>query len=120
MTDVFPTLLAAAGARPDPAWKVTGADLLDVWRGKARGPARTLFWEWRVEGYRQLAAMRGDRKLVITNGGPPELFDVARDPGERRSVIAEYKEQATEMRQALNAWLKTETEESKWGKKPAK
>src|SRR5262249_26371991 len=29
MTDVFPTFLAAAGARPEPAWKVTGADVLD-------------------------------------------------------------------------------------------
>ena len=35
MTDVFPTLLAAAGGAPDPSWKVDGMNLLPVWEGKA-------------------------------------------------------------------------------------
>jgi arylsulfatase A-like enzyme len=120
MTDVFPTFLAAAGAKPDAAWKVDGADLLDVWRGKAKGPGRTLFWEWRAEGFQQLAAMRGDKKLVVTGGNPPELFDVARDPGERRNVLFEHRPLADELRKMLTAWLATETEESKWGRQPAK
>jgi arylsulfatase A-like enzyme len=120
MTDVFPTFLAAAGARPEPAWKVTGADVLDVWRGKAKAPERTLYWEWRVEGYQQLAAMRGSKKLVVTGGNPPDLFDVVNDPGERRSVRFEYKALTDELHKGLKAWLATETEESKWGKKPRK
>src|SRR5205807_1125875 len=76
MTDVFPTFLAAAGARPEPAWKVDGQNVLDVSRGKAKAPERTLFWEWRSEGYQQLAALRGNKKLVVTGNTPPELFDV--------------------------------------------
>src|SRR5262245_35185937 len=67
--DVLPTLLAAVGAKPDAAWKVDGSDLLSVWQGKEKGPDRTLFWEWRSEGYHQLAAMRGDLKLVIAVPG---------------------------------------------------
>ena len=51
-------------------------DLLPVWSGGEQGPERTLFWEWRAEGYQQLAAMRGDMKLVVTGQNPPELFDV--------------------------------------------
>ena len=51
-------------------------------------PERTVFWEWRSEGGNQLAAMRGDEKLVITNGGKPELFDVKADPAERRNLSA--------------------------------
>ena len=35
MTDLFPTLLRAAGGKSDPAWKVDGDDLLDSWRGKS-------------------------------------------------------------------------------------
>jgi arylsulfatase A-like enzyme len=117
MTDVFPTLLAAAGLEPDPAWKVDGRNLLAVWQGKEKGPERTLFWEWRVENYYQVAAMRGDLKLVITGKNPPELFNVVTDPGERRSVLAEHPELAQKLRKELEGWLATETEESKWGKK---
>jgi arylsulfatase A len=116
MTDVFPTFLAAAGGKPEPSWKVDGRNLLPVWEGKAEAPERTLFWEWRTEGSRQLAAMRGNLKLVLTGNNAPEMFDVVRDPGERRSIIAEHAELAKEMRKELNDWLKTETEEAKWGK----
>ena len=118
MTDVFPTFLAAAGVEPEASWKVDGRNLLPVWEGKAKAPERTLFWEWRTEGSRQLAAMRGDLKLVITGDNAAEMFDVANDPGERRSIIAEHQELAKQMRKELNDWLKTETEESKWGKTP--
>jgi hypothetical protein len=48
------------------------------------------------------------------------LFDVVRDPGERRNVVAEHRELAEKLRKELAAWLATETEESKWGKKAAK
>lgn len=117
MTDIFPTFLAAARMSPEPAWKVTGMNLLEVWQGKSTIPPRTLFWEWRAEGYQQLACMRGNLKLVLTGNNPPEMFDVVKDPGERRSVLFEHKELADEMRKELVAWLATETEESKWGKK---
>ena len=51
MTDLFPTFLAAAGAAPDPAWHVDGANLLPIWTRPGAGPPeRTLFWEWRSEG----------------------------------------------------------------------
>ena len=120
MTDVFPTLLAAAGGKPDVAWKIDGTNLLDVWKAEAKSPERTLFWEWRSEGYNQLAAMRGDMKLVVTGNSPPELYDLHKDPAERRNVIAQHKALATRMRKELSAWLTTETEESTWGRHPTK
>jgi arylsulfatase A-like enzyme len=118
--DVLPTLLAAAGAKPEAAWKVDGRDVLAVWEGKAKAPARTLYWDWRAEGYNQLAAMRGDLKLVVTGNSPPELFNVVTDPGERRNVAAEYPELVKELRKGIADWLKTETAESKWGRQPPK
>lgn len=120
MTDVFPTFLSACGAKPEPEWKVTGRDMLKVWQGKEKAPQRTLFWEWRAERYNQRAAMRGDKKLVIVSDGPPELFDVVKDPAERRNIIALHRELAADMNKQLTAWLATETEESKWGKKRPK
>ena len=109
MTDLFPTLLAAAGSRAEPSWKVDGVNVLPAWLGQGRVPDRTLFWEWRSEGSNQIAAMRGKHKLVIVNDGSPELFDVEADPGERRNIIAEHDEIAARLRADLKAWLATET-----------
>jgi arylsulfatase A-like enzyme len=109
MTDLFPTLLAAAGTQPDPAWHVDGANLWAAWTGKGTVPDRTLFWEWRSEGANQLAAMRGALKLVITSDGRPELFDVVTDPAERRNIIAEHPKLARQLQNELKAWLATET-----------
>lgn len=108
MTDVFPTLLAVAGGTPDPGWHVDGLNLWPSWTGKAPAPERTLFWEWRSEGSNQLAAMRGRFKLVITNDGRPELFDVETDPAERRNAFAEHPQLARDLQKELKAWLATE------------
>src|SRR5207245_461475 len=108
MTDLLPTFLAAAGSEPDPAWRVEGLDLLPAWTGKSAVPERTLFWEWRSEGSDQIAAMRGALKLVITNGGRPELFDVVADPAERRNIAAEHPEILKRLHDELKAWLATE------------
>jgi arylsulfatase A-like enzyme len=107
MTDVFPTVLAAVGADLDPSWKVDGTNLWPVWTGRAPAPERTLFWEWRAEGSDQLAAMRGRHKLVITNGGKPELFDVEADPAERRNVVAQHPDLAMRLQAELKAWRAT-------------
>jgi arylsulfatase A-like enzyme len=109
MTDLFPTFLAAAGETPDPSWHVDGTNLLAVWQGKAKVPERTLCWEWRSEGGNQLAALRGDFKLVITNGGRPELFHLATDVAERRNVAAQEPELYERLQDELKAWLATET-----------
>ena len=109
LTDLLPTFVAAAGGNVDPAWHVDGMNVLAVWTGKAAAPERTLFWEWRSEGSNQLAALRGQFKLVITRGGKPELFDVEGDPAERRDISASYPELTKQLRAELDAWLETET-----------
>jgi hypothetical protein len=52
--------------------------------------------------------MRGDRKLIITNGGAPELFDVAADPAERRNLAAQEPQTGKRLQAELKAWLATE------------
>lgn len=107
MMDVLPTLLAAIGIERSDL-SLDGANLLPLWLRGEPPAERTLFWEWRGEGYQQLAAMRGDLKLVITGNQPPELYNVETDPAERRSLHAEYPKLMTELRAALDAWLATE------------
>jgi arylsulfatase A-like enzyme len=109
MTDIFPTVVAAAGGKVDPQWKVDGRNMLAVWEGKEKAPERTLFWEWRWEGHWQLAAMRGPFKFVITGKeNRAELFNVVEDPAERRNIIGEHPEVGKQLQQELNQWLKTE------------
>ena len=113
--DVLPTLLAAA-APESTAPNADGRNLLGVWQGREKSPERTLFWEWRVEGYNQVAAMRGDMKLVITGETAAELYNVESDPAERISIAAAYQPLVQQLRRDLTAWLATESESAKWGK----
>jgi arylsulfatase A-like enzyme len=115
--DVLPTLLAAAGSESVPS-NLDGLNLLGVWEGRDKSPERTLFWEWRSEGYNQLAAMRGDFKLVITGDTALELFNVDSDPAERITVAADHGPLAQQLRREVAAWLATESEAAKWGKNP--
>ncbi|MEO5804495.1 MAG: sulfatase-like hydrolase/transferase [Verrucomicrobiota bacterium] len=108
MMDVFPSFLAAAGEKTNPDWNVDGLNLLPVWMGLGKTPERTLFWEWRSEGNQQLAAMRGDLKLVSTGNNKPELFNVETDPAERRSLAAEQEMLTKDLEKELNDWLATE------------
>jgi len=109
MIDVFPTVLTAAGGKLKEQWRVDGRNVLPVWEGREKAPERTLFWEWRWEGYWQLAAMRGPFKFVITGKeNRPELFDVVNDPAERRNILAEQPALGKQLQQELNQWLKTE------------
>lgn len=105
-TDLFPTILAAAGAKAPE--DIDGIDLLGLWTKGRPLPDRTVFWEWRSEGSNQLAALRGDEKLVITNGGRPELYDVRLDPAERRNLSALRPERVKALNDELKAWLATE------------
>jgi arylsulfatase A-like enzyme len=107
--DLLPTFLAAAGGEPDSAWHLDGVNLLPAWTGHGPVPQRTLFWEWRSEGSNQLAALRGRDKLVITQGGKAELFDVEADPAERRNVAAQDPDLYRELNEQLKAWMATET-----------
>jgi arylsulfatase A-like enzyme len=107
MIDVLPTFMAAAGGKPDPAWNVDGMNMLDVWTGKAKAPDRTLFWEFQTEGISMHAAMRGDFKLLEI-GGNRFLYNLAVDPGERRTLGPQHPDVFKSLQADLKSWLATE------------
>jgi len=108
LADLLPTLVAAAGGTLDAAWHIDGSNVLPLWTGHGHAPDRTLFWEWQSEGADQLAALRGDFKLMIARGGKPELYDIAADPGERRDLSATHPQRVKQLQSELEGWIATE------------
>jgi arylsulfatase A-like enzyme len=109
LLDVAPTLAAAAGAPPDPGWE--GLDLLPALTEGARLAARPAFAEGLSGGPLRAAAVLDGWKLMVFNRAEPfapadplqdhlwrqdlarfarvELYDLARDPGERHNLAAD-------------------------------
>jgi arylsulfatase A-like enzyme len=106
--DVAPTLLDLAGlAKPE--W-MQGSSLLPLLQDPD-GPWRdAVYYAYFFEPpypTPTLEAVRTDRhKLVVYEGRPPQLFDLARDPGERRNRIDDPSLAAT--RRALEERLETQ------------
>jgi arylsulfatase A-like enzyme len=86
--DWMPTLLATAGASPDPAFAADGISLLQVLAENAAPVPRTLFW--RYKSNRQRAARDGDYKYLEILGNT-FLFNVVDDPMERANLKVRHK-----------------------------
>jgi arylsulfatase A-like enzyme len=87
--DWVPTLLAAAGALPDPAYALDGMNLLPMLTQNASPVSRKLFW--RYKGKAQRAARDGDYKFlkILDN---TFLFNVVEDPLERANLKDRQKD----------------------------
>lgn len=106
--DIAATALALAGARPDPAYPLDGADLMPYLTGKASGgPHERLFWK----AYPSYAVREGDWKLLanLTADGKPVvmLFDLAKDPAETRDLAVQYPEVVKRLQGEWDGWNRT-------------
>jgi arylsulfatase A-like enzyme len=99
------TILAAAGVQPER--QLDGINLLPILQGKQAVQDRTLCWRIDRAGFRQQAIRSGKWKLVTqpTSVGLL-LFDLERDPGERRNLFYEHQDKAKELQAGLAAWDK--------------
>lgn len=103
--DLTASILAAAGVAVPPEVRLEGMNLLPVLSGAAPVAERTLFWRSVRRGGTMLAVRRGDLKVVVDDGHL-FVFDVRRDPGERRDLVRQRTEAARVLRRALEAWEK--------------
>jgi arylsulfatase A-like enzyme len=87
--DWMPTLLAAAGAAPDPAYPLDGMNLLPMLTQNAASVSRKLFWRYKANAQR--AARDGDYKFlkILDN---TFLFNVVEDPLERANLKERQKD----------------------------
>ncbi len=99
--DWLPTLLAAAGAAPDPAYPPDGKDLLSVLEGKAPALERTLFWRYKAN--HQRAARSGNWKYLKMNDNE-FLFDVVVDPRERANLQDRHPEVLARLQGEWERW----------------
>lgn len=123
-TDLYPTLLALAGAAPPADRPCDGVDLSGSWRGEAEPRERAIVFhqphKWGPEGpgIEPFSAVRfGDWKLIwfhddsVAEGSSPrprlELYDVAQDPGETRERSAVDAAIAAAMCERLRVMLES-------------
>jgi len=97
--DWMPTLLAAAGGAPDPAYPMDGINLLPMLTGASPIQPRTLYWRYKANAQR--AIRDGDMKFlkILAN---TFLFNVVEDPLERANLKGRQPEVYERL---VNKWL---------------
>jgi arylsulfatase A-like enzyme len=99
--DWLPTLLAAAGTAPDPAYPPDGQDLLPVLTGQRAPAARTLFWRYKANAQR--AVRSGNWKYLRINGNE-FLFDVTVDQRERANLAQRHPDVFARLKGEWETW----------------
>ena len=102
--DWVPTLLAAAGGAPDPAWPSDGEDLLPVITGSAPVRPRQLYWRYKAAT--QAALRDGDFKYLKIRDNE-YLFNLAADERERANLARREAARLAQMKERWEAWNAT-------------
>jgi arylsulfatase A-like enzyme len=102
--DWMPTLLAAAGAAPDPAYPPDGISLLPVLTQNASTVPRKLFWRFKSNAQR--AVRDGDLKWLKI-GDNTFLFNLKDDPLERANLKDRQPEVYRRLVADYEAWNAT-------------
>ena len=108
--DFFPTLLEAAGAKPQAGQTLDGASLVPLLKGGVLAE-RALFWHYPHYGNQggapSAAVRRGDWKLIEwTEDNRAELFNLAQDIGEQTNLAEKEPQRVADLRAELAAWQK--------------
>jgi arylsulfatase A-like enzyme len=99
--DWLPTLLAAAGGAPDPAYPSDGLNLLPILLGTQAVAERTLFW--RYKAHSQRAARSGDWKYLKIQENE-FLFNVVQDTRERANLTERHPEAFSKLKTLWESW----------------
>lgn len=99
--EIYPTLIAATGAKQPYGVILDGFDMLPVLAGEKKSPRREMFWKRREDR----AARVGDWKWVASRRGGG-LFDLSRDISEEHDLSAERPEKLKMVEARFAAWQK--------------
>jgi len=99
--DWLPTLLAAAGTAPDPAYQPDGVNLLPVLLGGQGVQPRSLYWRYKANAQRALRD--GDWKYLKIHD-QEFLFNLAADQRERANLAQREPERLAALRAQWERW----------------
>jgi arylsulfatase A len=113
--DFYPTLLEAAGIQPDPSQKLDGVSTLATWKNPKAAPKRkALHWHYPLDkphflgGVSAGAIREGDWKLIEyfdpARHEKFELFDLGKDPSEKKDLASSEPKRVKELHRKLVAW----------------
>ena len=113
--DFYPTLLEATGIKPDPLQTLDGVSTLATWKNPNVAPKRkALHWHYPLDkphflgGVSGGAIRDGDWKLIeYFDPARPEkfeLFDLKKDPSEKKDLALSEPKRVNELHRKLVAW----------------
>lgn len=101
--DWMPTLLMAAGTRPDTSYPSDGEDLLPALAAPASHP-RKLYWRYKAGAQR---AIRDGNWKYLRIAGNEFLFDVVKDPRERANLKDRHNDVFERLKKDWEVWNDT-------------
>ena len=112
--DLYPTVLEIAGVPPTAGQVVDGESLVPLLKGTGSPRRDALFWHYphySNQGGKPGGAIRdGNLKLIEWyEDGRAELYDLARDVGERKELAGERPADAARLRDRLARWRESVT-----------
>ena len=116
--DLLPTVIEAAEAQVDPAWKLDGKSFLSLIDGTPKTTTkapRPLYW--RQGGSKGPRAMREGKWKIVHDrktGNAPALYNLESDIGESKDLSKEHGVTLKAMLQKLDTW-EFQLEEPRWG-----
>ena len=113
--DFYPTLLEAAGIKPDPQQKLDGVSTLATWKNPSTPPNRdSLFWHYPLDrphflgGVSSGAIRKGEWKLIEyfdpARTEKLELFNLENDPEEKNNLALSKPEKTNSLYKSLKEW----------------
>jgi arylsulfatase A-like enzyme len=110
-SDIFPTVLEAAGLPQRPELHKDGISFIRLLKGKTKPLHDALFWHfphYGTLGSGPCSSVRvGDWKLIEwLEDDSAELFNLATDLSEKNDVAAQHPEIVRQLRERLHAWRK--------------
>ena len=106
--DIMPTCIEVAGAKYPEKFKdnsiipIRGTSLIPAFSGADLNRSKPIFWEYNGER----AMRQGDWKLVATNGGELELYNLKDDPTEMNNLSSQQPERLRKMAVSYADWAK--------------
>ena len=109
-TDLYPTILAAAGQASHPDSILDGESLLPLLEQKGKLERQAVYFHypnyaWHRSNRLGGSVIEGDLKLIEWfDDGSLELYDLSKDIGESRNLAAKLPAQAARLKEKLHAW----------------